>query len=567
MKRLVLLLLLLSGPWAKAQDLAPWNNNTVKAWWDKHPAVADWSQGASDLDGQLLSYYQKQGASAHTDESFQNWLEFYNWLQLGVRLQDQLQNEANHNAFVTLGQPGSAGLLLARHLNSRDNAAEALKILLNLYQNAPADVAEFPALAVAYAVVFDQPFPKNWPHNQVEHSAVPLGDPDPLQRFAFYVQSCRNKKTEFDLRELEVPELIHLVDCPLRLEELAFAQKNRLPLSQFEHAFLDIQYDTPRLTQRLLRWTGDSYLLADIEKKGGICVDQAYHATITGKGRGIPTLYFSGEGSDGGHAWFGYLTHSGRWETDAGRYANQNFVVGYTCDPQSWQIINDAELTVLARCNNKNPNYRPAMTALTWALTHPGAAWQRQSLDEARTLMPDLPAPWLAEAAWLKQNNTDDSVAREFYEAWIKQFSNQRDMKLEGQELLLALLKRSNDPAAADLQSRMISENRLKRADLGIGAGFEGVTEKVEAKDWDGADQEYQKLVRRFAEKNGGNLLQNLVFPYVLACSKAGELPRAKKAVEYAEKRIPMGSESLLRDDFKKLHEGLEKAAAATQGN
>ena len=87
-----------------------------------------------------------------------------------------------------------------------------------------------------------------------------------------------------------------------------------------------------------------TYTLEDIKNNGGICVDQAYYATILGKGRGIPTLYFHGQGASGGHAWFGYLSHGGKWELDCGRYESQNYPKGYAVDPQTWQRIDDTIL-------------------------------------------------------------------------------------------------------------------------------------------------------------------------------------------------------------------------------
>ena len=71
------------------------------------------------------------------------------------------------------------------------------------------------------------------------------------------------------------------------------------------------QYDNGRISDAssVYSWPYPSYLLADILKKGGICIDQAYYAETIGKGRGIPTIGFTGYGMDGAHAWFGYLSN------------------------------------------------------------------------------------------------------------------------------------------------------------------------------------------------------------------------------------------------------------------
>ena len=83
-------------------------------------------------------------------------------------------------------------------------------------------------------------------------------------------------------------------------------------------------------------------------------VTEAYASEI-GKGRGVPTIYFTGQGTDGGHAWFGYLSRSGKWELDCGRYASQNYPKGYALDPQTWQVVNDTTLQDLAKNGGSNP--------------------------------------------------------------------------------------------------------------------------------------------------------------------------------------------------------------------
>ncbi len=153
------------------------------------------------------------------------------------------------------------------------------------------------------------------------------------------MQSNRDKKLDLDPTQLSFENLKYLVDSEVKLSELAYAQQNRISYSQFADAFFSIQYDTARIgnTHTVYNWPYTSYTLSDILEKGGICIDQAYYAEILGKGRGIPTIRFTGYGMDGAHAWFGYLSNSGKWELDCGRYEEQDFPKGFAVDPQTWQ--------------------------------------------------------------------------------------------------------------------------------------------------------------------------------------------------------------------------------------
>ena len=80
---------------------------------------------------------------------------------------------------------------------------------------------------------------------------------------------------------------------------------------------------------------------------------------IAGKARGLPTLFFTGQGADGGHAWFGYMKSDNRWELDCGRYKNQNYAVGQALDPQTWLPVSDHELEIHAQGLREGLSFSP----------------------------------------------------------------------------------------------------------------------------------------------------------------------------------------------------------------
>ena len=163
-------------------------------------------------------------------------------------------------------------------------------------------------------------------------------------------------------------------------------------------------------------------LLNDIETKGGICIDQAYYADTLGKGRGIPTIRFTGFGVDGAHAWFGYLSNSNKWELDCGRYEQQDYPKGFAVDPQTWEPIDDSVLQNFFKKGAKSPSFLPAMTALSWAQLHVNDASYPAIIDDAMSIMPEWSGTWRLKAAVIEKG-TDIDKKKKFYQDWMNQFS------------------------------------------------------------------------------------------------------------------------------------------------
>ena len=227
-----------------AQGLASWNENNQKAWWAKNPTPDTWSPAADALQAQLEADYKGNGAHAFSDSDFQNWLEHLEWIRLGLTNPSDIADPNDLKTFVALGQDDTVSHLFIEKLDPLDVPKQALANLIRLSEANAADLHEYAALGVAYSLVFDQPFPQNWPHSQVAPAAVPIGDLDIVKRFNFYVQANRDKKTEQDLTTLSFENLKFLVDSEVSLSELAFAQKNKTSYSQFSDVYFSIRYDT-----------------------------------------------------------------------------------------------------------------------------------------------------------------------------------------------------------------------------------------------------------------------------------------------------------------------------------
>jgi len=558
-KGLAVLFLTLFAVLCPAQDglsqaLPSWNSNVEEAWWAKSPSPDLWPQAAAELRVQLEAAYKQNGVRAFSDPDFQGWLDHLEWIHLGLDCPDILA-DANHlKAFIVLGQDEAVSHLFVEKLDPLDVKKEALKNLLRLAEVNAADLHEYAALGVAYSLVFDQPFPKDWPHRQVSQDAVPIGDLDIVQRFHFYVQSNRDKKLDLDLTQISFENLKFLVDSEVSLSELEYARKNRIPYSHFADAFFAIKYDQARIgnVAAVYNWPYPSYHLEDIEKNGGICIDQAYYAETLGKGRGIPTIRFTGNGMDGAHAWFGYLSNSGKWELDCGRYENQDFPKGFAVDPQTWRPIDDSVLENLFKNGAKNPNYKPSMTALAWAHLHENDASFSHILDDARSIMPEWSGTWRLQAALVEKSGGLDKV-KAFYQDWISQFGNYPEMKVEGQKRLYLALKAANDPDADGLLKDIVLQNRSEGFDLGIEAGADAMNEKLKAEDWDGARLVYERTIRDFGREGGLTLYGKIVSPYITACLQNDKLDLADRAIAFTQDRMSIDSQSQVGQKFTEL--------------
>jgi hypothetical protein len=272
-------------------------------------------------------------------------------LPLGRRLSPDLQrwlvgNAAFGDEFFSLLAP-------------QDNLPAAFQILNALHRRDPVKFARYSSLALAIALVHDVPPPPHWPHGQVSATALPRKMNAPSEVFDWWIAEDVAGRTFHRLSRLQADELKFVVDAAAPLAELKWTQQVAdYPLSHLDRAYTMVRYRQDRIANNNPVWPGATYKLHDILKAGGICVDQAYFATETGKARGVPTLFFTGAGDDGRHAWFGFLDTAQKWKFDVGRYAEQRFVTGHALDPQTWRRISDHELKFLAERFRALPTFR-----------------------------------------------------------------------------------------------------------------------------------------------------------------------------------------------------------------
>ena len=189
----------------------------LSEWWQRHTAFSSWSELHLELAETIRSKVTptqrdvlKPGGD--WEKSFRLW----QWLAL-------MESTANDDAKPSLIALGSnADFLTAffENLNPEDHPKQAVEFLGAMQKRYPEDVAVLPRLAVALALVFDQPFPRDWPHGQVARSALPIETPDPVLRLHSMAILQKDRRYLLDLRDLMVDELKYMVDYPLSESEM-----------------------------------------------------------------------------------------------------------------------------------------------------------------------------------------------------------------------------------------------------------------------------------------------------------------------------------------------------------
>jgi len=416
--------------------------------------------------------------------------------------------------------------------------------LREIRESHPTRWREFSSLAIALAVVSDSALPPFWPHAQVAPNLVPKGVPPVAEQFAAWSAAASTPgKLLLDPRKLSPSQLKFALDAFVEPSELDWARKNvRLSRSNFGRAFDQVRYRGDRIKSRAFEWAGGPYTLAAISGQGGICVDQAHFAAIAGKARGLPTLFFTGQGSDGGHAWFGYMRGDDRWELDCGRYSQQNYAVGRALDPQSWLPISDHELKLLSARFRDKPAFAAAMNELAMASVYSkngDPLRARACLDAAIRACPESPEAWDAKAAHLAATGAPPSEAARFREEAIRRFSNVPDLKVRHQQALAEIRRSAGDSLEAQKIERQIStQNRRSRSDLSVSVAAQKVRTLLDAGDIDAAAAEFHRQLLSIGKEGGGNFANEVAVPFLTALLESGNKTRARRTLAILRREL-----------------------------
>jgi hypothetical protein len=562
---LVFLLTMRFSAWAA---LPAYSESAAQAWWSSRPAQVDYPAEAAKLKAALLAT-QLEGtadlAGTVSHAKFQGWLELACWLNLYPREPGEtfLTSADGRAAFTRVGSETALRQLFLAHLSSFDNAGKALEIFCRIAHAEPMNFRRLPQLALAFALVWDQPFPAEWPHRYVNPKKVPLGDSDPVARFQAYCKIAQGLTIRpgevrtflIDPARLATRDLMFVVDTPLDFKEVNYILQVKLnDPSRLNDLFPQVTYDAPRMNRGELQWPHDSYRLIDIGKKGGICADQAYFVAMAGKAQGIPTVLLFGQGTTGGHAWVGYEGAPGNWTLNVARYKEGNYTSGRTYDPQTWRSLTDSQLAFLTREPTNSASALKGRLLMHWAQMHKLEDWYPAMLGLSRTAWLRSFDIWELQAQCLEDRKMAEPSRVAFWERWNDTFREDRDMRFRGQSALLKIYEaNSNTPAATKLRAQMMQESQHTRFDLAIRLASAPVFDLVNAKKWPEAHLAFLDLLKRQAREAEGNLFYNLVQPYVEQALEAGQKELASTAYRTAKPLFKIVPLSTLAVDFKAL--------------
>ncbi|TVQ29871.1 MAG: hypothetical protein EA376_14590 [Phycisphaeraceae bacterium] len=227
-------------------------------------------------------------------------------------------------------------------INDQDDRAAAASVLLALHDAHGDAVARFPALAAAICAVRDGPVVFRVNENTKQA-------PTPEAIFEHFIR--HERRLSADIRRGPPELLAFLADAAPDPEELAWAVARHAGNRQVGVLFNFISYDVDHyLHGAEKRVTVEGFTLPNIQRYGGVCVDQGYYAAMVGKAIGVPAVMVTGVGRSGeGHLWVGYLRARGRsfqWDMTEGRYAESQYHTGAVRDPRTGRVVSEAAIGV-----------------------------------------------------------------------------------------------------------------------------------------------------------------------------------------------------------------------------
>ena len=536
-----------------------WSKEVQRDWLKSHSDSDIWASNVERMNDRLLYVFKSTNITKLLSlHNFWKWVGQVYWSKnflIPYHLEKNSTDDVFQDCRSLLAVEGLSERSVS-YVSETDDKIKFIEILSKLLKNDKRRFERYMNLAIAVALVWDEPFPDSWPHPNVNRGDVPIGDLDPLAIFNFFVSSHEMGRLKIGVDRLSIRELCFVIDTPVQLTELKYTQQIKLKnLRDLERLYKIIPYDQQRINNEGYEWPHGPYRLIDIgAKRGGICMDQSYFAAHAAKSQGIPSILFMGQGRSGGHAWVGYLESRGRWKLNAARWASEKYPVGFAYDPQTWERISDTEFEFYLKSNGDSPSRAKGKVVLAWALLNQESPQFEPLLRTSSKIMPRSKEPWQIELRNLNERNATLNEMRDFWLRWISNFKEEKGTKAKGQIQLLKVLRSLElDSAALRLSRQIVSENRSGRFDLGITVASDQVFDLQRSKNWIEAHRKYKVTLEQFQSSSGGHLFYNLIDPYVRNCLLDRRMSDASDAMSLAGKIIKPVKNTILYNDFEKL--------------
>ena len=418
-----------------------------------------------------------------------------------------------------------------------------MEILRTLYQHDPESREKTWPLMLALALVWDKSLAPL--HNQIGENAIEFS-PDIARRFDFFKSTLCGPHAVFSMETLSIPSLCLIVDTPVPVSELLWAQRNVKERSP-EKIYKSIKYDSMRVNSLAFSWPYGRYSLEAIQNKGGICVDQAYYTVIVLRSRGIPALLFSGKGLRGRHAWVAYLKNKQTWETGVGRYNDQKFTTGEARNPQTGETFIDHLLPIVSENfirKNSISRDSDSLARLAFALLFikrpklaEDAAYRAVSVNKY-----EMSAWQILEHA---QENPDGLIR--VLDEQAKAFAKYSDVVTKIRLRQVALLRQNGRDAESEALLKKLMNNNRKREDLSREIAFQQIEMALAEKNPEKARLLFEKHLRS-QKKEGAKVLEDL-YIYLDFTKEINQTAPAEEFTEYFVKTFKRSFNKISREN------------------
>ncbi len=451
---------------------------------------------------------------------------------------------------------------LSSVISPKDNKPQVFGILNDIWTKSPADFKEFQNLAIAIAIVFDTQPPESYPHHQVSTKLLPRKLQPASDAFNMWVNDRRKGRLLSKLENMSIEELKFLVASVLPKTERSWAQKSiSANANTLAKLYSTIKYDNNRLNSKQFSWENSAYSLENIKSKGGICTDQSFFTSEVAKAKGLPAFILSGAGSDGFHAWVGYMVKSGKWDFSVGRFASGKFVTGQTFDPQTWEIASSHLLESMSQSFRRSPKYRLNELHTLFA----GLFIANEKFLEARSAAENAIKSDLRNfTSWLylleaNEKLQDDVAIQKTCMNAMKAFARSPDNDAYFRTIMIEKLNKSgkkND--AKKMSNAFVIKNKNNRPDLAMEFARMELLSDIEENDVKKLKSSYKRLLGIF-KNNLGMTLDGIVIPVLQKLHQEGKTDKINDIVEQTRQIIKKSKDETIQSNFEKTLQTLGK--------
>lgn len=406
-----------------------------------------------------------------------------------------------------------------------DQTVNALQVFRDLWKNHPEKVKEYPHVAVACAVVWDNHLNVyDYRGHQIRtRSEMPtkVMENRHLANFQYLIQQDTPFKTT--LPHLPWELLVHVVNHYTPMNERSWVISNyQKRKGMIGKTYGEVKYDMEMLRSEMrngpgsgqCRLTGQTYSLENLRRFGGVCAQQADFATRVAKSLAVPAEFVGGEANSGGqHAWVMWVEIKSATKDkldvtllSEGRYLNDQYYLGDLLNPQSGQVITDRQMELrLASVvlSPKDSRQADLLMRVFPIIRDAKKLDPKQQLDYLRKvieLFPYSDRAWSERAALIKSgaSHVDPQSAMNVCDTSFRIFHNYPDFSWKYADDLLTPVK-NKQPRASQFEKLATRYEQLNRPDLACQARLKLVDYQTEAKDFQKAAEGLTKTIAKFS--------------------------------------------------------------------